>query len=353
METKNLKLKTKNHSVKLKILNFKLWFCIFHFTFFAFLVFGCNELLQTTGRPDTAGVEDLMPEAVRIIREGLADDDPRIRAKAIEVVAATGRLELMPRVQRLLKDDFVPVRFVAALAVGDLEYQLAKRPVKQLLKDEDENVRIAAAYAIARLGSSDGLELVCKAITSKDQTVRANAALLLGKSGDKNAIELLYWVMGDEDSDEKVRFVALEAIARLGDEKILKKKLWAIAFSSYADDRIMAIMAMGALGTLQARDVLITKLDDDVLEVRLAAAEQLGMLGDTTGEPEVLDVFAKNLSTGLDKGRRERTRMLTALAIGRIGTAALTKFLPQLLKDESKLVRIATAKAVFQRQMAN
>jgi HEAT repeat protein len=144
-----------------------------------------------------------------------------------------------------------------------------------------------------------------------------------------------------------VRFQAVESIARLGDEQIFPK-LWAVVLSSYADDRIMGVKAMGALGTEKARQVLITKLDDDVLEVRLAAAEQLGALGDVTGEPNVLDVFNKNLTEDMDGKDLERVNTLTALAIGQIGTPALVKFLPELLKNESKTVRLAAAKAVLQ-----
>jgi HEAT repeat protein len=121
--------------------------------------------------------------------------------------------------------------------------------------------------------------------------------------------------------------------------------------SAYADDRVVGIRAMGALGTEQAKNALITMLDDGVLEVRLAAAEQLGKLQDPIGEPEVLQVFTKNLTAGLDKESLERVNVLTALAIGQIGTKPLTKYLPQLLKDESGFVRIAAAKAVFQYAM--
>jgi HEAT repeat protein len=312
------------------------------------LVFGCDDSLQETYTPLHAGpIDKLVPEAARIIEEGLTDDDPTIKANAIEVVAATRGIKFMPKVQRLLKDDFVPVRFAAALAVGDLEYSFAEGVVNQLLEDRNENVRVAADYAMSKLGSGSGFELVRKAIVNKDQTVRANAAFLLGKSGDKSSLKWLWWALQNEDSDYKARFNAAEAIARLGDERI-NEKLLAMLISAYADDRVMGVRAMGALGTEKAKDFLITKLDDDVLEVRLAAAEQLGMLGETTGEREVLEVFTKNLTAGLDKKDLERANILTALAIGQIGTASLTKFLPQLLKDESKLVRIAAAKAVFQ-----
>ena len=331
-------------------MNFKLWSLVFAFAFLAFAVFGCNKSLQTTyphTPVDTVSASNLKPQATQIIQEALADDNPLIRVNAIEVVATTKQTRLMPKVQRLLKDKFVPVRFAAALAVGDLQYSLAKSEVAPLLQDENENVKIAAIYAMSKLGSPDSSQLLRKAIASKDQTVRANAALLLGKSGDKSALKFLYWTLQREDSDDGVRLQTAEAIAMLGDERIFPK-LWAMLISTYADDRIMGIRAMGALATVQARNALVTMLDDDIVEVRLAAAEQLGMLGSSTGELEVLDVFTKNLTADLNKMGLERVNVLAALAIGRIGTPQLTNFLPQLLKNQSKSVRIAAAKAVFQ-----
>ena len=331
-----------------KVCNFRLWLLAFNCVFLAFTPSGCNDALLMT----SAGIDSLIPKAADIIRKALDDDDPRIRAKAIEVVADTKQLEFMPQVQRLLRDDFVPVRFAAAWAVGDMQYHPAKNTVERLLKAPDENSRIAAAYALTRLGSSDKLHLLHKALASSDQTARANAALLLGKTGDKTALEPLYELMKDKNSGHKVGFQAAEAIARLGDEQIYHK-LWTMLISTYADDRTMGIKAMGALGTPKAKNALIIMLDDDILEVRLAAAEQLGRLKDTTGEAEVLDVFSKNLTVGLDKVDKERANVLTALAIGQIHTPALTKFLPRLLKDDSKRVRLAAAKAVFQGKTAN
>jgi len=337
---------------KLSITNRRL-LTVLLFTFPLAFLAGCEESLslQTAiNQPSAVSVDNLMPEALEIIEAGLADADPQVRANAIEVVATTKQIMLMPKVQHLLQDEVVPVRFLAILAVADLEYSLAKSDVQSVadgLKDEDENVRIAAAYAMTKFGHSEYFTVFRNAIASEDQTVRANAALLLGKSGNKDALRLLYWALQSKDSSDKVRFNAVEAIAMLGDERILPK-VWAIAYSGYADDRIMGIRALGALKTVKAKDVLVTKLDDDILEVRLAAAEQLGKLRDSIGEPEVLEVFEKNLTASLDKKDLERVKKLTALAIGQIGTETLKKFLPQLLRDESKSVRIATAKAVFQ-----
>ena len=50
----------------------------------------------------------------------------------------------------------------------------------------------------------------------------------------------------------------------------------------------------------------------------------------------------------MDIESAERVKVLTALAIGRIGTPVLVRFLPGLLQDKSKFVRLAAAKAVLQ-----
>jgi len=327
---------------------------------------GCEELLQKQPAPAAApppvvspavstapvavGIDAQYSNAIRIVLEGLGDKNEMIRVNAIEVVASTGQARLMPKVQRLLNDKAVPVRFAGALAVGDMQYTLAKRSVMKLLRDRDLNVKIAASYAMIKLGHPEYTKVLHKAITSSDQTVRANAVLLLGKTGDKNALNALRWALKQKNSDDKILFQAADSIAMLGDKQIYPT-LWALLISTYADDRVMGIQAMGHLGNTKARNALITMLGDDVLEVRLAAAEQLGALNDTTGKPVVLDVFKEKLTADMEKQDIELVYMRTALAIGQIGTESLTKYLPKLLQNESKLVRLAAAKAALQCKM--
>jgi len=316
---------------------------------------GCEDVQQTGIGPKVSQVADmngLTMQAYRIILESLSDRHPSIRANAIEVVAETGQIKLIPKVQRLLADEVAPVRFAAALAIGDLEYSFGADSLKQFFKDEDSNVKIAACYAMVKLGFPQYREVLRRAIGSEDQTVRANAAFLLGKSGDREALKLLWWAMRDKDSEDKVSFQAAESIAMLGDDRIYPK-LWTMLLSVYADVRVTGVKAMGALGTRDSRNALLTMLDDKVLEVRLAAAEQLGRLKDPAGEPEVLDVFSRKLTVGMEGIGRERVNVLTASAIGRIATPALMKHLPDLLKDESKAVRIAAARAVLHSRMKN
>jgi HEAT repeat protein len=303
----------------------------------------------TAGNPVSS---DLEVQATQIIQQALANSNPQVRANAIEKVAGipiSRARKFMPEVQQLLKDEFVPVKFAAAVAIGDTGYSQAQGDITQLLKDDNENVRIAAAYAAYKLGSAGGLAIIHASIRSKDQTVRANAAVLIGKSGEspKRALPLLYETIRDETSDDKVMLCSIEAIARLGDETIYQK-LWAMLISEYADDRVCGVRAMGALGTSKARDSLLTMLKDDMTEIRLVAAEQLGNLGDTSGEKVVIDALAKNTANAPDQEAKARIQTLAALAIGQIRTPTLKKFLPELLKSEFQFARLAAAKAILQ-----
>ncbi|MGA2171406.1 MAG: HEAT repeat domain-containing protein [Sedimentisphaerales bacterium] len=314
-----------------------------------FFFCGCNPdsakqpIANATANEAATG--DIETQATKIIQQALVSDNPQVRANAIEVAAATGK-QFMPDIQRLLQDKFIPVRFSAAVAIGDARYRGAKNDIAQLLKDDDENVRIAADYAISRITPGVPTKQLLAAITSSNQQVRANAAMLLGKTGDKSVLPLLYETIRDEASDDRVRLNSVEAIARLGDERIYQK-LWAMLISAYADDRVCGIRAMGALGNSKARDSLLTMLKDDLAEVRLVAAEQLGGLGDTTGEKIVLDAMGQVASGAIDQEGRERIETLAALAIGQIRTPALKKFLPELLKNESRFVQLVAAKAVL------
>ena len=317
----------------------------------ALLTSGCNEsgnngidIISTTLKSNQ------LAKAEEIIRQSLTGEEPVIQVNAIEVVAQTHKIKFMPKVRRMLKSPIVPVRFAACLAVGDLKYSLAATDIELLINDTYENVRIAAAYAAYRLGSDQdqAYKILIKALKSPDQTVRANAAMLLGKSGNKKALKHLWYALSRNENSDPVKYQTVQAIAMLGDRKVTQK-LWALLISKYAEDRIDGVRAMGALGGEEALGALLANsLEDQVVEVRLAAAEQLAGMGENSGESVVIEVFRKKLTDQMDQRSQERVKVFAARAIGQLGTPGVTKFLPRLLKDPSKVVRLAAAKAVIQ-----
>ena len=99
---------------------------------------------------------------------------------------------------------------------------------------------------------------------------------------------------------------------------------------------------MGLLGTPEAKTAIQTMLEDDVLEVRLTAAEQLGRLKDRSGRQIVKDYLAK--------ANFDETTMANQTAVAAIGTIAsdsLNAYLHQALSSRSPLIRLFAAQAVL------
>jgi HEAT repeat protein len=205
------------------------------------------------------------------------------------------------------------------------------------------NVRIAAAYSLAKLNRPQFVEMIRAAAKSNDQTVRANAALLLGKLGNPDNIELLYEVLQANDSIDKVRLNAVQSIALLGDERMYRSKLWALLISKFADDRVMGIQGMGALNTAESRNAIITMLQDDILEVRLAAAEQLAQLGDKSGEEEVYEYF----KTRPDLNKAGMGNEMAVRAIGSLKSTRLNSELTKALDSQSPYIQLLAARSVL------
>jgi HEAT repeat protein len=315
----------------------------------------CSLLFMVTAgcsNANRSGAQSALPEdplirrSLQTLVNGLQDSDPRVQTTSIEVIASTHQIRLMPRIRPLLHDPSVPVRFAALIAVGDVQYALAKKDVLRIFKEtrENENIRIAAAYALSKLGQKKYSEYYFGAINSQNPTVRANAALLMGKSNDKKALKLLHWALSDMYSDDVVQTQAVESIAMLGDNEIYQK-IWSRLISAFADDRIAATKALGALGTRLCQDALLTMLNDSVVEVRLAAAEQLGKMGDLSGESMLVEVLNGKIEGNAPE--LVRLRIMATMAIAEMKTETLVRYLPRLQGDPSPFVRIAASKAIL------
>ncbi|MCU1455208.1 MAG: hypothetical protein JWN46_3354 [Acidimicrobiales bacterium] len=119
------------------------------------------------------------------LSEALGDEDPAVRARAAEIVAALGadpariaaELSLLP----LLDDDHAAVVEVAAWASGEREPAEAGavgRLSRLVTEHDDPLVREAAVAALGAIGDPDGLPAVLAATTDKP-AVRRRAILAL------------------------------------------------------------------------------------------------------------------------------------------------------------------------------
>lgn len=314
-----------------------------------FLTVGCQENQKSQNSPPRSNFDlmSLREKANSILHQSLSSKEGIIRAHAIEVVSETGRTDLMPSIVKLLKDDKIGVRFVAAVTIGDMNYKHGALSVKPLLKNKSTDDKIAAAYTLTKMGKENLESIIVEQLRNPDQTTRANAALLIGKLGKKNAYKHLKWIINDNDSTYEVKIQATEALAMLNVDRIgTYKKLRALLVSKFADDKISGIRGMKLLNTKDSRNAIKTMLMDEMPEIRLFAAEQLGRISDYSGKNEVINYFT-NTRPLLDEKAKVQADRLAAMAIGRIGGPELEKQLPILLRSRDKDVQLRAAQSVL------
>lgn len=288
-------------------------------------------------------LQPLKSQAFAIIKTGIADNSAYIRHHAIEIAALTNQKDLIADIIQKLDDPSVAVRFVAAIAIGEMRCPTCGDHLKKALADEDQNVQIAGAYALIKTGDTAYYQKIRDAALSTDGTVRANALLLLGKLGNKDDLDLIYRATKDNDAPDKVRIQAVDSIARLKDVRIYKEKLWPLLISKFADDRVMGIRGMGSLGTKEAKDAIQTMLKDDIAEVRLCAADELGKLGNSSGLEELVKYF----QTNPDLNQATVATGTAVMAIGNIKANNLTGYLAKSLNSNSPYIRLAAAQSIL------
>lgn len=315
----------------------------------AVLFCGCEEGVFDGGKKNVTGadvVSRYQEKAVEILYASLTDPSWLIRANATEVVVTTGRRDMMPVIVKLLKDESVIVRFSATMAIADFGYTRGAISIRRLLSDPDLNVRIAAAYTLTKLKKGELSEEIYAALDNRDQTIRANATLLLGKLGDRKALPALNAIAGEAHSGDAVRMRAAESIAMLGGDDRTYRQLWAFLMSKYNEDRVVGIRAMGALGTTESQNAILSMLTDESVEIRLLAAEQLGRAGIRAGKEDVVEYF-KKVRKSLDVTSRQQADLIAVMAIGRIEGTGLEDFLPKFLASNSKDMRLQAAQSVL------
>jgi HEAT repeat protein len=212
-------------------------------------------------------------------------------------------------------------------------------------------------YHLERDGDVDAL--VDHLETSESDSVRRRSAELLGEVAgldDQAAVDALVAAATDDES-EAVRDSAIDALDQLGQPALeaLLSELpgidvsdgqadWAAAEgfvsaldSDRAELRMAAANALGRLGNAKTLPQLIERLDDESPRVRARAARAIGTIGAPKGVPPL----AKRLDAPNVDVRRE-----VADALAAIGTDGAVEALVSHIDDESPEIRHVVVSAI-------
>jgi len=194
--------------------------------------------------------------------------------------------------QRLASSD-IEERRDALMKLGAMKHPDASRAALPALGDADPIIRVTAAHAVEALPPADASAALIPLLGDKQEVVRREAAHALGATRNRTALQPLIELVST-DKEAGVRAAAAIALGQIRDEAAVvplanvlsggaaKKKK-----SKTRENEFVMREAARSLGLIHSRAgvaVLIEALNNDTnpIEVRRAAAEALGAIGDTS-----------------------------------------------------------------------
>jgi len=218
----------------------------------------------------------LRAEADVELQKDLRASSPELRAHAIEAVQETAGTSHTSEIIAALADPDPLVRYAAGLAAGELRLSGAHDQFLKMLDDTDAAVRVIAHFDLHRIGDYRYSHELEKLSRDPEARVRGTAAMVLGMLEDHSALKVLEGMR--HDSHPAVRQEAAEAMWRLGSEEGLRDLIgWSV--SGYQDDQKVALLALAAPHNRNVIQHVRAKLVTEVPEVNLVAARAMGMLG--------------------------------------------------------------------------
>jgi HEAT repeat protein len=234
--------------------------------------------------------------------KALADDDPKVRIKAIQEFGQMGALAqpALPQLLKALSDSDTAVGEEAAAALGKIAPPRAA--------DVQGLLTVLTRILASRTASVDG---------------RRYAARALGETGKEgqSAIASLDNAAAD-DSDTDVRCVAIDSLGRLGNSAKDAIPVLARHLKDRNEPvRVHALSALSALGPLavEAVPALDELVNDKGVEksVRMRVAVALGKIDPKTSDKEVVPLYVDALA-------EQDLRKDAASALIRIGKPAVS-----------------------------
>ncbi len=279
-----------------------------------------------------AGTE-LDLNSAQVLVEALSSPDAGRVVAAMELLAAKGRLGLIPSLILYHEAPLVLIKALGVIGVASRRdwVQLGQR----LLTHRDVDVRIAALQALAKSGNMDGIQ---DRLRDTSPAVRAHATFRVvhhesGARGQDGAIDAdprvreILDMEGAAGTD--ARLALLDAISDSGDE------LWAGVILRLADSPDLAIIEKAIWAMTTVRDQRFIPILVDRLGIRRGRGMVRAAIV-SLGAPAL-----ECLETALRDTRTDRrVRLHIPKTIARFGTAHSAQFLlNQLGNEEDGMIR--------------
>lgn len=226
----------------------------------------------------------------------LDTDDVRERNALEDILVRIGSQAVAPVIAAFLveaeRTDTTRGARLAATVLGRIGEPSAVPPLASAHKHPDWKVRGAIGGALGRIGVAESVPPLVSLLEDGNEAVRKSAAVGLRhvatRAGDVDApdtgaaealssdvVASLARALGD--GNYAVRYSAADALAQIGEAAL--PSLLEISGSGRREARLMALRAVGAVGSRKTLKPLVRALDDPDWTVRAYAASAIGAIG--------------------------------------------------------------------------
>jgi HEAT repeat protein len=209
----------------------------------------------------------------------------RMLEETVDRLASQNSAEVLRLLREGIDEDGGHEALPALIGVcGRLKLQGAVTGLGDLLGHENTDIRLAAVQALDAIGTPGALAHLDRALDDSDRAVRVAAVKAVGARGYRSALRRVEAVVQGKSlkdldmSEKKAFFEAYGAIAGPSGIKLLGAMLGGrglLRMKEQPEVRACAALALGRIGTAEARQLLEAAQDDKELVVRNAVKQAL------------------------------------------------------------------------------
>ena len=252
-----------------------------------------QSLDEASTRPGDEDVRDVLAELRAAALGPILTMVPRLYSgtvrrmleETVDRLASQNSAEVLRLLREGIDEESGHEALPALIAVcGRLKLQGAVTGLGDLLGHESTDIRLAAVQALDAIGTPGALAHLDRALDDSDRAVRVAAVKAVGARGYRSALRRVETVVQGKSlkdldmSEKKAFFEAYGAIAGPSGIKLLGAMLGGrglLRMKEPPEVRACAALALGRIGTAEARQLLEAAQDDKELVVRNAVKQAL------------------------------------------------------------------------------
>ncbi|MBX5484516.1 MAG: HEAT repeat domain-containing protein, partial [Myxococcaceae bacterium] len=232
----------------------------------------------------TRTLDDQLPAVepevdLRVLSEGLADEDPEVREECAQKLANAKRPEAAPFLRHALDDDAEQVRMWGAFGLGLLAREEDRDALSHAAKsDESPLVRVWATFGLAQIGDATAAPALVAFLDLPDLELKSNAADALLSLDDPSHVRPLLkrrLESAEVSADERKRVWTAAVLCRLGHKEAFA--LWREGLV-HPQTRVDAAMVAPHLKSIAAARELVrvvAELTEEELDAPVPEANDL------------------------------------------------------------------------------